>query len=106
MTELNKTEYVRRESEWYGFELSEKQVQDFEKIDPDFRLRNNIVETWEAVYELVLPVQAADTATVNSLTGIIHAKIVKLLVTARVPVSDYGNNPYIYSFPEFKAILT
>jgi hypothetical protein len=52
-----------------------------------------------------MPVQAADIDTVTSLSEITHAKIIKLLITARVPVSDYGDNPYIYSFPEFKALL-
>lgn len=105
MSWINTPEYVRWESEWYGFELSVDQIQNLERIDSDFRLRNNIVETWEAVYELVIPVHAADTDTVTSLSEITHAKIVKLLITARVPVSDYGDNPYIYSFPEFKALL-
>lgn len=105
MSWINTIEYVRRESEWYGFELTQEQIEWFESIDPDFRLRNNIIETWEAVYELVMPVRAVDVDWANSLSEITHAKIVKLLITARVPVSDYGDNPYIYSFPEFKALL-
>ncbi len=105
MNTPNTSEYRRKDGEWYAFELTAEQIKGFESIDPDFRSRNNIVEDEDRVYELVTPICAADKDTAQALTEITHTKIVRLLISARVPVSNYGDNPYIYSFPEFKEII-